>query len=232
LRGLIAALPEHDVFLQNFHYSITNCLPFYWQGFSETVHYTYVLDELDDHDKIWAGFRQEVRTRIRKAERQVVVRAIDNVELFIALNQMTYERQGIPMPYPAELIRRLDAACSARGVRRIMLAEGADGSPHAALYLVWDSVSAYDLMGGSDPSLHASGAITLLTWEAIKYAGQVTRRYDFEGSMLRRVERFVRAFGGRQVQFPRLTCGATLKGQLALMAYELHSARKRQAANA
>jgi Acetyltransferase (GNAT) domain len=232
LRGLVEALPGHDVFLQNFHYSMTNCLPFYWQGFSETVRYTYVLDELDDHDKIWAGFRQEVRTRIRKAERQVVVRAIDDVELFIALNQMTYERQGIPMPYPAELIRRLDAACSARGVRRIMLAEGADGIPHAALYLVWDSVSAYDLMGGSDPSLHASGAITLLTWEAIKYAGQVTRRYDFEGSMLRGVERFIRAFGGRQVQFARLMRGGTLKGQLALMAYELHSARKRQAANA
>jgi hypothetical protein len=116
-------------------------------------------------------------------------------------------------------------------VRRILLAEGADGTPHAALYLVWDSQSAYDLMGGSDPSLRTSGAVTLLTWEAIKYAGQVTRRYDFGGSMMRRVERFVRAFGGRQVQFPRLTSGATLKGQLALMAYDLHSARKRRGAD-
>ena len=102
-------------------------VPFSWGGFSETVRYTYVLDDLDDHDKIWAGFRQEVRTRIRKAEQQVVVRAIDDVELFIALNRMTYARQGMAVPYSAELIRRLDAACSARGVRRILLAEGADG---------------------------------------------------------------------------------------------------------
>ncbi len=232
LRMLIRKLPRHDVFVQDFHHSMTNGCAFSWGGFSETVRYTYVLDPLDDHDRIWAGFRPEVRTRIRKAERHLIVRPIDDVELFIALNRMTYVRQGMSMPYSADLIRRLDAACSARGVRRILLAEGADGMPHAALYLVWDPESAYYLMAGSDPRLRTSGAITLLTWEAIKFAGQVTRRYDFEGSMLRPVERFIRGCGGRQVQFPRVTRGATLAGQLALIAYELYSSRKRQSANA
>jgi Acetyltransferase (GNAT) domain len=231
MRSLIAALPKHDVFLQNFHQSITNCLPFYWEGFSHSARYTYVLEELDDHDKIWREFRQEVRTRIRKAEQQIVVRSIDDVELFIELNRMTYERKGMSMPYPAEMVRRLDAACKARRVRRILLAEGPDGTPHAAIYLAWDTQSAYDLMGGSDPGLRHSGAMTLLTWEAIKFARQVTRRYDFEGSMLQPVERFVRAFGGRQVQFPRLTRGATLRGQLALIAYDWRSARTRRTAH-
>jgi hypothetical protein len=50
--------------------------------------------------------------------------------------------------------------------------------------------------------------------------------------MLRPVERFIRACGGRQVQFPRFTHGATLAGQLALIAYDLYSSRKRQSANA
>ena len=115
LRMLIGKLPKHDVFVQDFHHSMTNGCAFRWGGFSETVRYTYVLDGLDDHDGIWAGFRQELRTRIRKAERHLVVRAIDDVELFIALNRMTYARQGMAMPYSAELIRRLDAACGARG---------------------------------------------------------------------------------------------------------------------
>jgi hypothetical protein len=231
MRGLIAALPKHDVFIQDFHRSITTCLPFYWEGFSQSVRYTYALNELDNQDKIWEGFRQKVRTSIRKAEQHVAVRATDDIDLFIALNRMTYERKGMSMPYPAELVRRLDAACRARGVRRILLAEGPDGTPHAADYLVWDADSAYNLMGGSDPNLLHSGAITLLTWEAIKFARQVTRRYDFEGSMLQPVERFVRAFGGGQVQFPRLTRGATLKGQLALLAYDLRSARQRRTAH-
>ena len=159
-------------------------VPFAGAASSETFRYTYVLDGLDDHDGIWAGFPQEDRTRIRKAERHLVVRAIDDVELFIALNRMTYTRQGMAMPYSAELIRRLDAACGARGVRRILLAEGADGVAHAGLYLVWDPESAYYLMAGSDPRLRRSGAIPLLIWEAIKFAGQVTATsYDFEGSI-------------------------------------------------
>ena len=232
MRELIAALPRHDVFLQECHHSITNCLPFYWQGFAQSVRYTYIIDDLSDHDQLWAELSTTVRTHIRKAQRQVIVRATDDIETLIALNRMTFQRQGMAAPYSADQIRRLDAACSARGLHRIFCAEDADGRAHAALYLVWDADSAYCLMSGNDPQLRHSGAVSLLRWEAIKFAGGVTRCFDFEGSMLQPVERFIRAFGGRQVQFARLVRAGTLKGQLALMAYDLHSARKRQAANA
>jgi hypothetical protein len=228
LTGLIDALPHHDIFVQSFHRSMTNCLAFHWSGFSHSVRYTYVLEELNDHDKIWAGFRENIRREIRKAERHVVIRSIDDIEILIALIRMTFQRQGIKMPYSADVIRSLDNACAARGVRRILLAEGADGAPHAGLYLVWDAESAYYLMGGLDPDRRTSGAMSLLMWETLKFAGQVTRRFDFEGSMLQPVERFFRAFGARQVQYPQLSRGGTLKGQLALLAQELHSARKRR----
>jgi hypothetical protein len=230
LRSLIAALPDHDIFIQCFHHSVTNCIQFYWHGFSHSVKYTYIIDDLDDHDKIWTGFRETVRGHIRKAQRRVTVRSIDDIDPLIALNRMTFERQGLAPTYSADLIRRVDAACRARGARRIFLAEGSDGAPHAALYLAWDSESAYSLMSGSDPRLRSSGAISLLRWEAIKFAGQVTRRFDFEGSMLQPVERFLRAFGPRQVAYGELSRGATLKGRLALMAHELYSARKRRSA--
>ena len=50
----------------------------------------------------------------------------------------------------------------------------------------------------ADPELSHSGATSYLTWEAIKFAATVTNTFDFEGSMLEPVERFVRAFGARQ----------------------------------
>ena len=43
----------------NFHYSITNWLPFYWQGFNQTSYYTYLLEELSDLEKIWTEFTQD-----------------------------------------------------------------------------------------------------------------------------------------------------------------------------
>ena len=48
-KSLIAALPEHDVCTQSFHYSITNVLPFYWEGFSLSIYYTYVIEDLVDY---------------------------------------------------------------------------------------------------------------------------------------------------------------------------------------
>jgi hypothetical protein len=230
LRGLIAALPKHDIFVQSFHHSMNSYLPLYGLGFIQTVNYTYVIDDLTDHDKIWHGFRENVRGHIRKAQRQVIVRPTEDIEAFIALNRMTFARQGISPAYSADTIRRLDAACGARGVRRIFLAEDADGAAHAALYLIWDSESAYTVMSGSDPRLRDSGAISLLRWEAIQYASDVTRRFDFEGSMLQPIERFVRAFGARQVTYPKLKRGLTLKGQLALLAHDLRELRKHSVA--
>ena len=104
-------------------------------------------------DTIWAWISQDSADAHPQGRTAGHYSRDRRIEPFIALNRMTYERQGISMPYSAELVRRLDAACSARGVRRILLAEGADGTPHAALYLVWDAESAYSLMSGNDPRL-------------------------------------------------------------------------------
>jgi hypothetical protein len=48
--------------------------------------------------------------------------------------------------------------------------------------------------------------------------------------MLRPVEQFIRAFGGRQVKYARITRGATLKGRFALLADEIRRVRWRPAA--
>ena len=51
--------------------------------------------------------------------------------------------------------------------------------PHAGVYIVWDSNSAYYIMGGGDPELRSSGATTLCMWEAIKFSASVTACFDF-----------------------------------------------------
>jgi hypothetical protein len=82
-------------------------------------------------------------------------------------------------------------------------------------YLVGDRRTTYYLMGGGDPQLRTSGAGSLLMWEAIRRARAVSQVFDFEGSMLRPVERFFRAFGGRQTPYPHVS-RATRVGGAAL----------------
>lgn len=200
---LIDQLPSFDLYLQNWHYSISNWLPFYWRGFKQTTRYTYVIDDLSNPELIWAGFKENIRTDIRKAENRFNLKVRDDLGLdyFIKLNRQTFARQNMQVPYSDELLRCLDRACAERNCRKIWIAEDSQGRAHAGIYVVWDENSAYYLMGGGDPALRSSGATSLCLWHAIRHAACVTKRFDFEGSMLEPVERLFRGFGARQVPY-------------------------------
>ena len=202
---LIQKLPSFDIFLQNFHYSITNWLPFYWENFKQTTRYTYIIEDLLDLDIIWKKFRENIRREIRKAEKVVTVRDDLGINKFITLNELVFQRQRKTLPYSAELVKRISTACAERNCYKIFFAEDAKRQVHAAVYIIWDGQSAYYLMGGGDPELRSSGATSLCLWEAIKFASSVTRRFDFEGSMIEPVERFFRAFGARQYPYFQVT---------------------------
>ncbi len=203
MQQLIAALPRYDHFCENWHFSQTNWLPFYWAGFAQTTRYTYRLPDLSDQQKLWNGLRENIRGDIRKAEGRIglQVRTDLGVDAFVRLNIKTFERQGQDLPYSKDLVARLDDACVEKHARRIFIAEDSQGRAHAGIYLVWDQNSAYYLMGGGDPELRKSGATSLCLWEAIKFASTVTKSFDFEGSMIEPIERFFRAFGAEQTPY-------------------------------
>jgi hypothetical protein len=201
MTAIIEQLPPHDYFYQRFHPSITNWLPFYWQGFEQTTRYTYALDDLGDPDRLWAGFLENVRTDIRKAERQLTVQRGLSLDRFYDLLSLTFARQGQAVPFERELLERLFAACREHHAGESFYAQDAEGNIHSAIYLVWDEKSAYYLLSGSDPERRNSGANSLLLWEAIRFASGVTRRFDFEGSMIEPIERFFRSFGAKQVPY-------------------------------
>lgn len=204
LEDLVAQLPPHELFWQQLPPSFGYALPFFWKRFDLSVRYTYRLPELGDAAALWAGLRDNIRTDVRKARRQVAVVPGDGLEAVLSVLERTWKRQGRRMPVPPSLIERLDDACAQRGCRRILLAQDAAGRTHAFAYLVWDADSAYYLLGGGDPALRASGAASLLLWEAIQFAAGVTRSFDFEGSMVEAIERFFRAFGAHPTPYLRI----------------------------
>lgn len=203
LRALIAQLPPFDHFQQAWHYDQTNWLPFRWSGFSQTTDYSYVIPDLRDTQAIWDGFQENIRKEIRKASgrAQLCVRDDRPVQDVLRLYRHTLERQGKTQRCPEHVVHSLDAACGVRGQRASFVAEDAQGRQHAAVYIVWDSNSAYYLLGGGDPALRNSGAASLCIWEAIRHAATVTQRFDFCGSTAEPIEQFVRAFGGKQCPY-------------------------------
>lgn len=186
---------------QNFDYAFANWLPFYWNGFKQCTGYTYVLQGLDDLENIYNNFDSNLRRNIKNAGELVEVKEDLSIEVFYKINEMTFKRQNKKIPYSLEFIKRLDGACSEHNCRKNFYAVDKEGRIHSAVYIVWDENSAYYIMSSGDPELRRSEATSLLVWEAIKFSGHVTKKFDFEGSMVEHIERFFAAFSAEQKQY-------------------------------
>ena len=199
IEELLAQLPKHQSFDHRFHESFHNWLPFYWQGFEMTTRYTYVIEGIKDLDRVWADFRSGTRRNIRKAlSGGLSVSGRVGLAEFLDLHEEVFERQGMRTFESRALIERLDAELKKRGKRKILGAFDGEGRLLAALYLVWDNGRAHYLMSGSATQHRASSALYLLQWEAIRFASTVADEYDFEGSVIRKIESVNRGFGAEQ----------------------------------
>jgi hypothetical protein len=199
---LLGQLPAHAAFKQRFRPVVTNALPWHWKGFGHTTRYTYLIHDLQDQDLIKSNFETRVRTDCKKAAGRFKITIHDDLGIgtFIDVAEKTFRRQGMALPYSRELVLAVDAACEKRSCRKMLFARDDAGKIHAAIYLVWDADSAYYIMGGRDPELANSGGMTLALVEGIRFAGTITKQFDFEGSMIEPIEKFFRGFGARQVQ--------------------------------
>jgi len=193
-------LPKFDYFNMNFHYSITNWLPFYWRGFKQTTRYTYVIDDLSDLERVFNNFDNSYRNKIRKAQKIVEIKRGLSIESFYNINRLTFERQGIKIPYSLNFLKLHDKILTSYNSREIFYAIDKEGKIHSSLYLTWDDFSSYVHMVGEDPNLRKSSAGILLVWEAIKYTKDILNLniFDFEGSIIKNVEQVRRSFGAIQ----------------------------------
>lgn len=176
--------------------------PLHWRGFSQTTHYTWRLSAPRDTGALWSELRENVRREVRKAQKRgIVVEPGAPADLRALWEPALRRRGGGDVTTNPEVLARIDLAAGHRDARSILVARDGDGRLHASGYFVRDSRFAYYLVGASDPDLRGSGAFSLVLWQAIGEALERGLGFDFEGSMLPAVERFVSAFAGEPVPY-------------------------------
>lgn len=205
MEGLLSQMPKFFYFCQNMHCSIKNWLPLYWQGFHQTTRYTYVIDGLNNIDHVLAGFTHAKRKNIKKSADCVKVGFDLPADEFYQNHVLTLAKQGKKISYTYDLFKQLYDMVYDRGVGKTIYAKDSEGNIHAALFVIWDSCSAYDLISTIDPDYRNIGAASLLVYEIIKYISSFVNQFDFEGSMIEPVERSFRSFGAKQIPYFRVT---------------------------
>lgn len=201
MNALIDQLPKFDDFRQNWHYSVTNWLPFYWRGFQQTTRYTYVIPDISDVEKVFAEFEHSKRKNIKRASAFSQVVFDIPAEEFYDNHVLTLSKQGAKISYSKDYFKSIYSAAYAKDQGKTIAAYDAEGNLHAALFVIWDEMSAYDLISTIDPDFRNRGAASLLVQEIIRYVSDRTKKFDFEGSMIQPVEQSFRRFGAIQTPY-------------------------------
>jgi hypothetical protein len=204
LAQLIGNIRPQGMIVWPLHPDAPPALAWHQAGWQVRTRYTYRI-QLAEHsdDQRWEALQPQARQHIRKAERELVmVEASEDLVAYWQLHMATWLRQNRQPPMAAPMFRALDNVYKARGQRTILLARGADGKPHAGLYLLHDAHSTYLHAAGQDPQLRDSAAGDLLLWHAIRLAAaQGSQYFDCEGSMIPSIAQQYRRFGAEAAPY-------------------------------
>lgn len=193
-----------DVYEQQYHYSFDNWLPFFWNGYTAITRYTYVIGDTSDEETMWGNISSSYRNMIRKGYKTAKICEGYDADEFWNLHKKVFEKQGMECPFSYDLWVRLYTASTAHGCGKILYAKDAEGNVLSVLFLVWDEQSVYHLLGGSMPEYQHLQTYNMLTWEGIKMASHMGLKYDFEGSVIKRISKSMRQFGGKPMPYFRI----------------------------
>jgi lipid II:glycine glycyltransferase (peptidoglycan interpeptide bridge formation enzyme) len=188
-------------FNQNFHKSISSCLPFIEQGFTQTTRYTYILEDISNPEKVYDNFRPSKKSHIKKSRENLRVDVGFSADDFYAFHTNCLKQKGEKILYSKEIFMQLYTSSLARNQGEIICIADKEGGIHAALFTVWDAQSSYYLITAIDNNYKSSGASSLMVWEAIKFLSDKTQCFDFEGSMIENVAKSFSEFGSVQTPY-------------------------------
>ncbi len=194
-----------DMYEQSFHYTQFNVEPFIERGFRHSERYTYILDNLNDIDSITANMPDRKRRLLRSQAYRSLTLSLDmGPDEFYEKYRDELHHRGKSIMYSKDYFMSLYNAASDHDAGLILSMKDAAGNTHAALWVVWDSMSAYTEVLYINPLFRNSGASIGVVIEAMKYLKDKTQNFDFAGSMIEAVARRNEMLGGKKVPYVSL----------------------------
>lgn len=180
--------------------SIKDFQPFYWKKFKVIPNYTYLIGLQQNQEAIFDGFSPERRNDIKKAQKDgLTAHFVSDHKNIRDLVMSTFDRQKNKIQI--DILDRI-LFQFANPDNSFAIEVKKENILLAGIFCVYDKRRVYYLLSGYDNSNRHSGAVALGIWEAIKKGKNLgVEAFDFEGSMIPRVEKFFRDFGGDLIPY-------------------------------
>lgn len=169
--------------------------PFIWDNYKVIPNYTYRLNLIQTIEQIKSQFDSKNRNAINKAVKEgveVELNSLSSNELFEFFSH--HLKSAGANVYSTEL-RNIFTKFS-NNKNSFSLTAKKDNVVLGNVFCIYDSKVCYYLLGGVNKSAGIQGINNLLMLKAIEQAKAIgCETFDFEGSMLKGVEKFFRSFG-------------------------------------
>jgi hypothetical protein len=186
----------------NCHRSFQNWQQFFWSGYKQTTKYTYILENISDRESLLKDMSYSQRgKRIKKDAGKYHFSLELSAEDFYDFYNANLKEQDKTIFYSKEYFLRLYNAAKDRNQGQIIGIYNTDNELLAALWTVWDSEFAYNMIMTSDKNKKCSEGTTLLIWETLDFLKDKTKNYDFEGSMIKGVALRNQSYGATAVPY-------------------------------
>jgi lipid II:glycine glycyltransferase (peptidoglycan interpeptide bridge formation enzyme) len=184
--------------------SIIDTRPFIWKKFKVIPRYTYIIDLEKSIEDIWGNLFFKKRNDIRKAEKDgIVVKRSNDFEIVNCLISKTFLRQKkkkYQQYYINEVFSRF-----ANDSNSFSVITFKNNKPNSGVFCIYDKNNVYQLFSAYDHNNKHHGAVSLSTWESIKYSKELgLKHFDFCGSMIPRIDRNFRQYGGQLSTYYRI----------------------------
>ena len=175
-----------------------NGMAFHRVGYELGVRYTYFLENLEKEERVWAGIKTAIRTKIRRAQKEIRVEASRDFEAFFTIIERSFQQNKLGLPISKSQLLQLLQLLELKQKGTVYLAKDKAGRVHAGALVLIDEGRAYYSLSGSDSNIRQSGATETLIWHILQDClAKNYQSFDFEGSMAPNVEPVFRYFGGK-----------------------------------
>lgn len=193
-----------DVYEQQYLHTFNNWQPFFWNGFKCVLRYTYVIENTENMQDVVSNFSAKLRNDIKKGVKNTKsVEKLDK-DTFYYEHEKIFKKQGLKCPFSKELWDKLYNACNEHNSGKTLCIKNHDDKVSSLAYFVWDDKYVYLLMGGSIPELSSENTFSYLVQKGIELANEMNNGFDFEGSMIKRIAKAFRDYGGIPTPYYRI----------------------------
>ena len=153
---------------------------FLWMGFRASLGYTERFPATHSVDQILKGMSAADREDLRKALRlNLNVACDEGIEDLLFLNHKIAKQHGKKAACPADVLNLLWNAAYTQDRAHTYVARTSDTTPIAALLVVQDNRTTYQILSAVNPEFEAIPALHLISWTALQDCLMAGRDFEF-----------------------------------------------------